>query len=48
MDEWGYVAYDGTTAKGMVDGSIRAYVCVYKLTAAPHTVFVVNLGKIKI
>ena len=41
-------AVAGTTTKGMIGGVIRANVCVYKLTAAPHTIVVVNQGKITI
>jgi hypothetical protein len=48
VTEQGYVADSGTTAKGLVGGAIRATVCVYKLTAAPHTIFMINRGKIKI
>ena len=48
VNEWGYVAYNGTTAKGMAGGTIRAMVCVYRSSAAPHSVVVVNQGKIKI
>ncbi len=48
VTEVGWVASSGTTAKGMVGGVIRATVCVYKLTAAPHTVLIVNRGKITI
>jgi hypothetical protein len=48
VTEQGRVGPVGTTTKGMVNGAIRANVCVYKLTAAPHTITVVNQGKITI
>ena len=46
--EQGRVGPVGTTTKGMVNGAIRARVCVYDLTANRSTVFVVNQGKITI
>ena len=46
MTEIGYVGSFGTTTKGMVGGVIRATVCVYKLTADPNIVVVVNSGKV--
>jgi hypothetical protein len=48
VTEQGKVGPVGTTTKGMIDGPIRANVCVYRLTAAPHTIVVVNQGKITI
>jgi hypothetical protein len=36
----------GGTALGMTGGTIKASICLYKLTAAPHTLSVKNLGKV--
>lgn len=38
----------GGTAKGMVKGSLKAKVCIYDLTAAPHTVISRNEGNVTI
>ncbi len=46
--EKGQVSKPGTTTRGMVGGTVRATLCLYELTKAPHTVFVVNQGKITI
>ena len=48
VTEQGKVGPVGTTTKGMIDGAIRANVCVYRLTAKPYTIVVVNQGKITI
>jgi hypothetical protein len=48
VNEKGWVAFNGTTAKGMVSGVVKARVCVYHLTAYPHNTIVVNQGKITI
>jgi hypothetical protein len=38
----------GGTAKGMVNGVFKGTICVYKLTAAPHTLMVRNKGSFKV
>jgi len=48
VTEQGKVAAVGTTTKDMIGGLIKATVCVYKRTATPHTIIVVNQGKITI
>ena len=48
VTEQGKVAAAGTTTQGMIGGVIKANVCVYKRTVAPHTIIVVNQGKITI
>jgi len=48
VTEQGKVAAAGTTTQGMIGGVIKANVCLYKRTAAPHTIIVVNQGKITI
>ena len=48
VTEQGKVGPVGTTTKGMIDGAIRANVCVYKLTVKPYTIVLVNQGKITI
>jgi hypothetical protein len=46
--EAGYVRSLGTSTVGMIGGTIKATLCIYSLTASPHTVAVVSQGKIKI
>jgi hypothetical protein len=38
----------GGTATGMVGGAFSGTICVYKLTAAPHTIMVKNKGSFKV
>ena len=38
----------GGTAAGLVGGAISAKVCVYKLTATPHTILERNKGSLKL
>lgn len=48
VTEAGYVRSLGTSTIGMIGGTIKATLCIYSLTASPHTIAVVNQGKIKI
>ena len=38
----------GGTATGMVNGVFKGTICVYKLTAAPHTLMVRNKGTFQV
>jgi hypothetical protein len=38
----------GGSATGMVGGAVSGTVCIYKLTAAPHTLIVKNVGPFKL
>jgi hypothetical protein len=48
VTETGQVGYLGTSTVGMINGTIKATVCVYEMSASPHTIRVVNQGNIKI
>ena len=44
----GSVVKSGTTTTGMVGGAFSGTICIYKLTAAPHTLLVKNKGSFKV
>jgi hypothetical protein len=44
----GAVITPGSTTKGLIGSAVRATLCVYKLAQAPHTILVINQGKISI
>ncbi len=46
--EKGKVITPGSTTKAMIGGVVEATLCVYRMAQSPHTVLVVNQGKVSI
>ncbi len=44
VTESGHVSTTSGTATGLKGGTLTGTICVYKLTAAPHTISIVNRG----